>query len=627
MIQELYINNVLMDLDDKFSIALLYDSMLFTDINYLMSNRSTGFSIPTTANNLRVIELSHLSDIQDDEAHGRLYPRRNHRVDYYKNGVPIVTNAVGVLMGEITDRIPFVFVFGNMENTKHLDKKMSELPEMDDSFVSWNASSAVMNYAQANKPGFAFMNFGWGAGMTAANRQYNHPVAPVNWIIDLIASSNGLTIDRGNHFNDMFIPLMTKKPNNISGRENGVGRQIRSTQKGFGYSQWELAPYNIEHEDSSLYPVTQYPQNLVWSFKGGLIGEYTESVRIQINGGLPFDITLNKQNWDGVEQYLRIQKSNNTTINIPGDTIVDNNLIITKRYVVDMSIDVSDALYWSIVIYAGSSENPNLIQNIILPNSWVWRQSKEVSFPGQFPVIPNLPDMKQVEFLKHIMQLRGLFAYSKGLNHIGFISADELIAKKPEALNWTDKLVTDSPIPNAPEGIDFKMNNFAQKNWFRWDNDDEVNALNTDASMTVYNETLEREREALKLPFSGSKNTAIGGETDARLIASIPLYDQDGKMAKLKPRILMGHAGEGGRLEVAFESLGFNHILNTYYDGYRRIVEHPRVITIRVKLTDLDLTEMDLTRPVYFEQFGRHYAILSVQAQADGLCKCKLLEV
>lgn len=622
MIQELYINNVLMDLDDKFSIALLYDSMLFTDINYIMSNRSTGFNLPKTASNLRAVEHAELSDIQDDPGVKMLYPRRNHKVDYYQNGVPIVTNALGVMM-DIGDRINFVFIFGNMENTRHLEKKMSELSEYFlGTYVAWNSDSQVSSYGW-DQPGFAYMDYGRGAGLNANNREFNHPVAPVPWIIDLIASSNGLTIDRGEHFKDMFIPLVTKKTTEEVSKRSGlagtVGIKLYATQ---GQSIYALAFNQISHANERILPASSSTNSI---FYGGRTGGYSGLVRIQLNGGNPFDITEQTNNMN-FNLSLEVWPGDITYYEFPYEIIKNDSTGLTKRYVVDMVFDASEFESWQLRVGTSS----NTFKSISLPDSMIWIQDTETYFGnrgGIFPVIPNLPDMKQVEFLKHMLQLRGLFAYPKGLNHIGLISADELIAKKPDALNWTDKLVTDSPIPNAPEGIDFKMNNFAQKNWFRWDNDDEVNALNTDASMTVYNETLEREREALKLPFSGSKNTAIGGETDARLIASIPLYDQDGKMAKLKPRILMGHAGAGGRLEVAFESLGFNHILNTYYDGYRRIVEHPRVITIRVKLTDLDLTEMDLTRPVYFEQFGRHYAILSVQAQADGLCKCKLLEI
>lgn len=118
-------------------------------------------------------------------------------------------------------------------------------------------------------------------------------------------------------------------------------------------------------------------------------------------------------------------------------------------------------------------------------------------------------------------------------------------------------------------------------------------------------------------------------------IAYVPLYTtEDGKVVynEVKPRILMGKSldvegYETPRLGLAFEELDFNSILNRYYVSYQRAIQAPRVIKVRLLLSDIDLSQLDLTRPVYFEQFGHYYAILKLEVQTNGECKGWFLEL
>lgn len=631
MMHELYINNTLVDVDDDFDIALLYDSMLFTGVSKLMSNRSTEFSLPKTANNLRAVELSHLSDIKDDPEAGMLYPRRNHKVDYYRNGILIVNNALGV-MGDIEKRIPFVFVFGNMENTRRLNANMSELNEKDLDSILWDNDIRIMPYSQY-EPGFAYMDFGQGAGIDGKQR-YSHPTASVNWILDRMAESNGLTIDKGNLFDDMYIPLVSKTPSERSLMDSGMQGQLKMVAKKVDpvtfVNTINLEMPSPDNEDARLI-IDNTGSARGFGFKGGLKGGYSRPVRVVINNGQPFLVTMHKQG-EHKDFNLKIRRSSGGDIPIPGETIFSDSYTLIKRYTVDMTIDVSSVDYWVVRLYNSTtgSVSTDLFSLPDTVYAMTWIEDEEIPFNSWFPIIPNLPDMKQVDFLKSMMQLRGVFAYPKGIDTIGFASADDVLASRYVALDWTRKLITESPVPNAPEGLSFKMDNFAQKNWFRWSNDDEIESVGTDDYIKVYNETIEAEADVVELKFSASNDMAIGDEESGRPLAYVPVYTTENgsvKFNKLTPRVLMGRPGDNGRLELFFEGLSFDTILEQYYSGYRSIIEVPRVITVRVRLTDLDQAKLDMTRSVYFEQFGRYYAVLSVQAQSNGLCKCKMLEL
>ena len=57
------------------------------------------------------------------------------------------------------------------------------------------------------------------------------------------------------------------------------------------------------------------------------------------------------------------------------------------------------------------------------------------------------------------------------------------------------------------------------------------------------------------------------------------------------------------------------------------MVHNPVVITEKIEINDIELKELDVTVPVYLDQYGRYYAIISVKAEDTGICECKLLQL
>ena len=67
--------------------------------------------------------------------------------------------------------------------------------------------------------------------------------------------------------------------------------------------------------------------------------------------------------------------------------------------------------------------------------------------------------------------------------------------------------------------------------------------------------------------------------------------------------------------------------MKTRYASYQKVVDRLRIITVRAKLTALDLYNLDYTKPVYIAQFGQIFAIYSVETGEDGICDCQLLKL
>lgn len=241
---------------------------------------------------------------------------------------------------------------------------------------------------------------------------------------------------------------------------------------------------------------------------------------------------------------------------------------------------------------------------------------------GHFPIIANLPEMKQIDFIKAIAAILGVFAVpgKNDSNAIDFVSVDSIKGNKNKAYDWTKKVVA-TYRENKPNMLEYRLDDFAQQNYLRYKEDSTVNG-SYDGALQVLDYTLESERDILTLPFAGTD--MAGG------MASIKLYkyDSDGRpsLEKLEPRILL-YTDDANVIKGTFEGLDFSSIINTYYKDYGEVIYMPKIITEKIEISDIELKSLDMTVPVYLAQYGRYYAIISIKAEDTGICECKLLQL
>ena len=240
---------------------------------------------------------------------------------------------------------------------------------------------------------------------------------------------------------------------------------------------------------------------------------------------------------------------------------------------------------------------------------------------GYYPIISNLPDIKQVDFIKTIAAISGIFAVIVNDTTLGFFSVDDIISNRNKAYDWTRKVVA-SFKENKPQEISYSLEDFAQKNLLTWKEDNTVKG-DYSSALYVQDETIEVERTAIELPFAA---------TDMSLSrAFIPLYDYSGnetvgKMNSVEPRLLI-EVNNTGKSKASFEGLRWDTLVNRNYESYQKIIRNPIVVSEKIEISDIELKELDVTIPVYLGQYGRYYAIISVRAEATGICECKLLQL
>lgn len=659
---ELYINDILMDIDKDVNIYPKFQSPIFTDLEYIISHITNNISLPITASNARAIEMYHLVDNQDPIFSTKSFPRRWHTVRYYRNGMEICRSALGKIINIEDDRINFAFTWGNIENFKQLfDKTLNQLSF--DGMASWNP---YLVYVESQETQYGFFDIDFGAGYI---KQYQHPCVTSNYIISQIAKDNGLIINivkKGELLTDNYlIPCLTKKSNdrsNFSSRywsTKNIITQITHSDNQIITIDLSITPevyenadpadgkYNLDyfHDPASLWDETENKFDVTDIDKIRFQMSAFSLVSTFVYEAIPFP-ELEIELCSGI-------KIRPTITEYPG---------VKQTYdfgAIDMEINVSSVKNFDIKLgqlrgaVAGAGGNVIILrQNIsldsacpsitIVPVLKELRHGLKWNSEVHFPLSINLPEMKQSDFLHAVMQMNGLFAYAKDEKTIDFLSIDDIVDNIPKALDWTEKLVNTSLSYHAPESIGFEFLNFEQKNRFTYDNDSEI-SKDYGASILIDNETIKegKDKKIIQLPFSPSNFTMyrynifedlVKGKKNA---AIIPLYTKDESTDDtirydyndgLKPRILKSKR-YSSFLIGSFEGLDWKSIFSKKYSAYQKIIKNPRVLKVGCRLSDIDLSKLDFSRPVWFSQFGNYYAIITIQTAANGICKCEFLEI
>lgn len=71
----------------------------------------------------------------------------------------------------------------------------------------------------------------------------------------------------------------------------------------------------------------------------------------------------------------------------------------------------------------------------------------------------------------------------------------------------------------------------------------------------------------------------------------------------------------------------FESAIAEYYTNYEKLVAVPKVVEAIIRLSIVDLHNIDLGRPVYIEQLGRQYLVESIETESNNQYKFKLVQI
>lgn len=636
---ELYINDILCDLSSDEVVTLLYQSPIFSSLDSIQSNRSYNIALPPTPANMRAIGQAARPDMDADAPYVRL------PAALYQDGVPLFTQGFAVVT-DIADTINVTLTWGNADNFQPLfDANLRDLgPQLEaagEDYIEWNEDSAILKKGSAPSgglvryPSVAFWGIDFGMGLS--NPKYLHPAIDVWRILYSIQQAHGITIEDyrrlyGTLELPPIVPLVSKDGdpkynfalktgslhldvNTISGSV-GLPNTIWAN-KGYGGNDVDQAGIYKTENNRMVIDVSDV-KSIRFVFTGGGVRDGA------IAGNNPrFQIMAGKDS-DAFDNYV---------------VIYDAEATYTMSEI-DQMFDVTAFDYIAIRVTRYEWQSNTQSINSIVGNIYIWGDYDiEVIFPGPFPIAPNLPDISQGDFILAMMNMQGLFAYADkdNPNTIKLISIDDIIAnvQKNDIIDWSDRVIlNDIHRVDIPDASVFTIDDLAQSNILDYDNDDDVKT-DTHGTITIRNENIEKEAELVELPFSASENATTGGVN----CAVVPIYEDDGKgganYSECSPRILAWKDDQTynssaictGRFDPWMKFGGDGGIVKTRYASYQKVVDRLRIITVRAKLTALDLYNLDYTKPVYIAQFGQIFAIYSVETGEDGICDCQLLKL
>lgn len=597
---ELYINGDKVDVGDT-DISLNYKSNLLTDISKIVSNNSYTIKLPKTAKNLALIECAHLPSSTTK------FPYLKHVGNVLRNGIIIVKDANVVLLS-VSEYIETALSWGNVTNFAEIvssDKKLTDLEYGTEEGTDW----VVWNNKGSNSAQFPLINYGFNSG---DSNVWYHPAITVKWILEKIQEESGVTFnfpsDKKTFIDKMIVPLLTR---NDSQKINDA---FPSSLQMVGYviveSTFSYLKLNYIGDSTQQYASVggPYGDRLYTKYPITLKVKGTIEMLVQYNSGM-----------DVNNQYLNLRVSqSDSSGNISSVSTIERknyaayieapNVRLLFNFDDLVSIESDEFMHFTIKAIATGASSSILSLTVYDRN--------EISFGEKFPLVPNLPDIKQIDFIKAVASMVGLFALPDGENGIKFIPFDNLSANKSKAVDWTNRVIM-AYNSVTPRNLQYTLDNIAQNNWFRYKEDDNVMG-NYDGNIQVDDATIEYERDAITLPFSACSTK--GG------VAYIPLYsyNEEGELEynKTNPRILLLDGTKG-----IFKGLEWTTLIANNYQTYKGLINNAKVVTEYIRLNSIELRDLEMDIPVYLAQYGCYLAIIEIKTKENDVCECKLLKL
>lgn len=602
MRDELYIDGTKVDMGES-GVSLEYRSNILTDISKIVSNFSYTIKLPKTKNNLRLIECAHIPSAVSS------FPYLPHVGTLLRDGVQIVDGANVVLMS-VSDTIEIALSWGNATGFSKIIEFEGNLDDLDygiDDYIFWR-------YDISPDENVPIMNYGFRS--TEKHVSY-HPVVSAKWLLDRIQSQFGVNLlfpsDKQDVLQSLKIPLLKKE----DAQKHVDANRVTLTLNGLKRTDGALRVYQLMFYGLvSSYYVEYYSDSvLISAFK-------PKFNNMQLNYSIDCKLIYVGSAYKN-GGYLDIVDADTGEIidQVNAFEVIDRgNDNYECHFKKDLSLEPYDkTIYVSTTVSKTGNDSVSLVSGSITLEAKVSEVGADIGEYNKFFTIPNLPSIKLIDFIKSIAYMLGVFAVPGDNNDIRFISFDTVIENKSNAVDWSGRVLFND-YGDVARNISYQLNDFTQKNWFRYKEDDNVTE-NYDSFIAVENRALDYERDAVSLPFSACDT--LGG------VASIPLYsyNDDGELeydSGMNPRIVLY---DSETRSGVFYPLRWEELIRQHYASYQEVVRQPKVIKELVLLSAPELAVLDLLKPVYIRQYGSYFAIVKVKTKENNICEVELLKI
>jgi hypothetical protein len=250
----------------------------------------------------------------------------------------------------------------------------------------------------------------------------------------------------------------------------------------------------------------------------------------------------------------------------------------------------------------------------------------------------HLPDMKQSDVVKMICNMFGLIPEVNARDRkVKFWNYLELYKNVATAKDWSEYLSEEE------YETEFKFGNYAQNNYLKYKESDDVLKDNGKGNMQVDDETLEGEKDQFELPVSTCDEVTILTDVNVSRInmndydSGTDTYIQNSKIdprivvirdiAALKSIIITTHVTGKTPSGVEYESFSPKTAMSadismtsliTEYVGLSRLLTKSKIKKLKFNLPEYIVAYIDHSIPVYLSQYNAYFYVNKISNYVCG---------
>lgn len=620
MTEELYINGETVDIKPDAATTLNYKSNLLGDISKITSSNSQTIQCPKTTRNRKIFDNPGAPAYVSDKRYNRYSAR------LVRNGIEIVRVGYAVLLSS-SETYEIALYWGVMANFQAWVDKAAKLNELTGTeALTWGANITATSLSQMKSAGYGYAKYDCGVSNT--NLANIHPSVTAWWILNRIATQAGFTFEIPDKhklaLRGIAIPCLSRNASAASNQAEATVSTYPFLQNSNGFWGYSIAGNNgtdkhgvFDPDDNTKIRKVDGATKVIISIIDKSGSQLRMTLYSNDSGAFPSRVYVRATQYnDNSETTTQIAVS-------IGSSAVSSSTGMYAYQKTYYFADINEELLWGRYDYLRlfPHNGSGRIVGSRLGNTklTITEDFESIIYPSTYPIPQNLPEISQIDYIKAICGMLGIFAVPDpaNVNNLKFVSLDTLQENKVQACDWSDKLARSND--DEPKTTEYKINDYCRNNYFRYKEDDTV-STNADGNLKIDSEILDAEKTVITLPFAPS---------DGSTIRHYELND-DGTAVdavQVKDRIMRLISDGSGLAMLTFDGLDFTTLLSKYYSTLSRLLNGVITIAEQVMLDEYDLKSLDYSIPFYLRQYGKFYGIVSIQSTANKACEVKAIQL
>lgn len=632
---QLYINDQLIDFSERTTLGLTFQIADIGSIEKVKGNTSNQFKLPKTKNNLDVLGLP--GDLNFSE--GLEY--RLLRAKYIENGVEVLPYGLATIE-VVNEYIELKVISGNAEFFDLLEGDISDL-DFNDLNHSWKRTTIINSHQHTEGYIYPIIDYGdLQADSMLVDCRTQRPAVFVRTILWRIFERTGFKYEGDVFYNpdliNEILPFAADTLEQPDGTDESFGAKLNKIDKQYNKAEeWFKITFPDNGTAGNLGGKWDAVNNR-YVFLQTITMRFKIIARVSTNTNKPqrFIVKLRKNSETYVGGGMRFFAGSETMTSDDKVTAVefesDDNLFVAGDYV---------------EVYANSDRTGISFHKsaYVHPNSTFETILGKALYESQVSVQKMIPKLSIKDFIKNWMYRYGLIVHTDNVKKIvSFHYFSDINKNLFKAKDWSDKIEVSNP-----EGVEFQIGDYAQNNYFKMREDENVPVGLGTGLISIDDQTLALNKDILTSIFAASETKFLLNDNPVAQIRKLDPLNVDNLGNQIveftvntQPRILRivrkdlpefveYHQGNTNDVLTTKDNipftyfnfyglngLGFDAVFEQYYAEYKHTLQQSKLLEVSVRLNENDVQDFDFFVPIYIGKYGQYFRVNKIQNYVDG---------